>query len=162
MESSFPPDEVRELKDGIALLGNDSFSLLAVYENDNLVAFIETWSLNDMTFIEHFAVKEESRGKGLGKEIMNQIISKHDRIVLEVEPPEAEATKRRIKFYEKLGFKLNNYPYIQPPLSKDKKPLPSLLMTYPKELSETEFIETRNKIHKIVYSLEKPFTELKL
>ena len=57
-------------------------------------------------------------------------------IVLEVEPPESSAeAARRVKFYEELGFVGWQTPYIQPAYSKDKSPVPLMLMS--KGLAET-------------------------
>ena len=61
-----------------------------------------------------------------------------------------------IKFYEQLGFKLNHFDYIQPSYGKDKKPVPLRLMSYPEMILKTEFYSIRNKLHTIVYGLEKP------
>ena len=154
-ESSFPSDERRTLKQ-IKAIKNKSHTLTAIYDKNTLLGFIETWEFNNFIFNEHFAVEKSLRYKGLGTKIMKEFLSKNNKnIVLEVQKHNvSKNAKRRINFYEKLNFKLNNYDYIQPPYDKDKKPVPLFLMTYPKKISKPEFIKIRNKLHTTVYGLK--------
>ena len=59
-------------------------------------------------------------------------------ILLEVELPISNLNKRRIKFYEKAGFTLNNHYYEIPPLEKNQSPLQLLLMSHPNSISKKE------------------------
>ena len=72
-------------------------------------------------------------------------------ICLEVELPETEKAKRRIAFYERNGFFLNNYEYEQPAYSADKKAVPLLIMTYNKPVSYERFKEIRKELYLHVY-----------
>ena len=96
------------------------------------------------------------RGKGLGSKMLKEFIGskKSDTIILEVELPEDEISTRRIKFYERNGFKLNTYEYFQMPLRKHSAPIPLYLMSYPKNLSSDEFRNYKSLIYKNVYSIE--------
>ncbi len=84
------------------------------------------------------------------------IASANKKIVLETERPETDIARRRIRFYERLGFKLNRHNYTQPAYSPEKKPVPMFIMSHPKEITEQEFSAIREKLHKTVYGLEKP------
>ena len=68
-----------------------------------------------------------------------------------VEPPEGELTRRRIAFYERNGFCLNPYPYAQPSIAEGRAPVPLMIMTYGHQISEEEFIKTRDLLYKEVY-----------
>lgn len=155
---SFPSDEKRTLKKQSEVLHNNLYNLLGIYHQNQLMGFIATWKFKDFIFNEHVAVEESLRGKGHGTKIMKKQLYKNNKqIVLEVERPGVNINaKRRIKFYEKLGFKLNTYNYVQPPYDKTKKPVPLFLMTYPREISKSEFVKIRNKIHTTVYGLATP------
>jgi len=154
-ESSFPSDERRNLNQQTELLKNPLYKFFAAYDNGSIVGIIGTWQIVDFVFIEHFAIKEGLRGTGLGTSLLNAFIP-GKRVVLETERPVNDTTRRRIGFYERLGFKLNTYNYTQPAYSPDKKPVPMFLMSCPETLSESEFVGIRRLLHTVVYGLEKP------
>ena len=47
---------------------------------------------------------------------MNDLLARYPgyTAVLEIEPPEDELTCRRLRFYERLGFRANDFPYTHP------------------------------------------------
>ena len=52
-------------------------------------------------------------------------------VLIEVEHPETDEAKRRIKFYEQNGFKVRReFNYVQPPYSPGQEPVAMLLMTH--------------------------------
>ncbi|HLC64567.1 MAG TPA: GNAT family N-acetyltransferase [Candidatus Nanoarchaeia archaeon] len=156
-ESSFPSDEKRTLELQKELIKNKQYNFFIVIKDRVLVAIITDWNFEYFLFVDHFAIKEEFRGKGIGTGLLREYLSKNkQKIVLEVERPETEIATKRIKFYEKIGFKLNTFDYIQPPYGKDKNPVPMLLMTYPEKINKSEFSSIREKLHITVYGLEKP------
>lgn len=156
-KNSFPSDERRTLKSQQELIKNNQYSFFKVTKDEALVAIIAIWNFQDFLFIEHLAAKKEMRGKGIGTELLKEYLSKSKKqIVLEVERPKNEIANKRIEFYKKIGFKLNDFDYIQPSYGIDKKPIPLLLMTYPKRISDSEFQSIRKKLHTIVYELDNP------
>ena len=78
--------------------------------------------------------------------------NKEKPLILEIEPPCDVVSEKRLKFYEKLGFKLNNYEYYQPPLRENSKPYKLNIMSYPKKLNQKEFDEAKSVIHSKVYN----------
>ena len=89
-----------------------------------------------------------------GAELLKEITSFYQKtICLEVEPPADEMTKRRVDFYKRNGFFLNEYPYTQPPISKGKNPVPLMIMSSGKELSEPEFHIIKEKLYCEVYKV---------
>ena len=70
---------------------------------------------------------------------------------LEVEPPEDDLTKRRVAFYERNGFVLNHYPYIQPSVSKGRPSVPLLIMTYGRAIEEVEYLGMKKVVYERVY-----------
>ena len=156
-ESSFPSDERRTLELQKELIKNKQYNFFIVTKDNILVAIITDWNFGDFLFVEHLAVKKDLRGKRIGTELLEEYLSKNkQKIVLEVERPETKIATKRIEFYEKIGFKLNDFDYIQPPYGKGKNPVPLLLMTYPNKITGSEFSTIRKKLHIVVYRLEKP------
>ena len=155
-EGAFPSDERRTLELQKELIKNKQYNFFIVTKDNVLVAIITDWNFEDFLFVEHLAVKEDLRGKGIGTELLKEYLSKNkQKMVLEVERPETEIATKRIKFYEKIGFDLNDFDYIQPTYGKDKNPIPMFLMTYPEKITKSEFSTIREKLNIIVYGLEK-------
>ena len=59
--------------------------------------------------------------------MMGELISSTEKpIILEVERPVSQDAVRRIDFYESLGFHLNVFDYIQPPIDEGSEVDPPL------------------------------------
>lgn len=147
-ESSFPEDERRDQLTQKKILSNKSYKLIPYYKDGHMIGFAALWELGDLIFLEHLAIKEEFRGNGYGTKILEDIKHKHpNKVVLEVEPPKDDISIKRIKFYKKAGFHLNNNHYMQPPLGKGKKSVPLKIMSYPTPISSDKFDHIVNNIH---------------
>ncbi|MGO1371989.1 MAG: GNAT family N-acetyltransferase [Senegalia sp. (in: firmicutes)] len=151
--SSFPEDEKRNLNLQKEILKDPRYKMKSLKDDEKVVGFITTWDMDDYLFVEHFAIDEKYRGKSYGKKFLKDLINKTDKnVVLEVELPDTKIAKRRIGFYERLNFKLNNYDYMQPAYAKDKEPMPLMIMTYPETIDKDEFNEVKDNLYNIVYS----------
>ncbi len=153
MEKSFSADELRSKSEQKALLKNPKYRIYGVTEDSaNIKAFVSVYDLGDFAFIEHFAVSPKYRNLGLGSLLLTKLKSTLKcRICLEVELPENELAKRRIRFYIRNGFFLNEYEYIQPPISRDKQSVPLLLMSSDAPLSHEEFENVKKILYREVY-----------
>lgn len=75
-------------------------------------------------------------------------------VILEAEPPELnETARRRVAFYERLGYKLNPHEYYQPPYKLGGKPLRLVIMSAPNALSEEEFFRARTVLYRDAYEV---------
>lgn len=154
LENSFPTDEYRTYDEHKALLYNDLYTIYALYDGIKLKAFISVWEFDKFAYVEHFAVTPEYRNGGLGSEMLRELrLKTNKKICLEVEPPESETARRRIAFYQRNGFYLNDYPYIQPPISKGKKAIPLLIMTSGGKADRVTLDMMKNTLYKKVYGL---------
>lgn len=114
-ESSFPPEERREHGQLVQLLSNPRCHINHIYQNNSLIGLITFWDFNEFVYIEHFAIMPYLQGKGIGKQVVHNLLNSIAKpLLLEVEPPLDDQSKRRIKFYSELGFKLLNRVYVQP------------------------------------------------
>ncbi|AET60076.1 GNAT family acetyltransferase [Paenibacillus terrae HPL-003] len=156
MDASFPESECRSFESQKALLKHPSYRIMTEKnEQGNTVAFLAGWEFAYFRFVEHIAVDSRIRGGGLGKKLMSRFILQSDKpVVLEVEPPVDEWTRRRICFYERLGFHLNPFEYVQPPLREGQADLPLQIMSYPDALSEQAFAPFKQLLYTEVYGLK--------
>ncbi len=152
MEKSFPVDEHRPYDEQKALFQNEYYNAYGEIDGEILKGFIAAWNFPEILFIEHFAVNSECRNQGIGAKLLDNLISLYNKpTCLEVEPPEDDMAQRRIGFYERNGFFLNNYPYIQPPISAGKNPIPLMIMSTGKKMTEKTFTEIKKILYNKVY-----------
>lgn len=153
METSFPDIEHRDKEGQKDLFNDDAYQVWIVRQDDGtLGGFLTTWVFDSFRFAEHFAVNPSLRGHGLGKEmLMDWLDSSSLPAILEVELPENEIARRRIGFYERLGFRLNTFAYLQPPMQKGKDDLPLYIMSYPAALTAEDFMPWKEILYTRVY-----------
>lgn len=157
-EEAFPVEELREKERQKTLLDKPQYRLYGIKNESEygvLQGAVAMWDFNDFIYIEHFAIKPIHRNGGFGGKKLKEMIAWVGRpVVLEVEVPTDEMTKRRVGFYERHGFFFNDYPYLQPPMRVGQKMLPLRLMTIPEKISEEVYERYKRTIHKIVYNFE--------
>lgn len=66
-----------------------------------------------------------------------------------------DLAQRRIGFYERLGFRLNPFEHVQPPLQKGHPELPLKIMSYPQTLTGEEFALLKEILYTRVYKTSK-------
>lgn len=153
---TFPEDERREQEQHQELLSRENFNFSAVKVANELVGFIEFWLVKRFAFIEHFAIVPKRRGQGIGTQAIRVLLKNLGRpVVLEVEPPEKSSeVANRISFYERIGFKLNQFEYFQPPLGPGKKQVAMFLMSHPVPIAPIDYAATLKTIYSEVYQYQ--------
>lgn len=152
MLEAFPPSERRNEQGQRSLMENRFYKVYLRKSEEQITAFLAVWEFPEINFIEHFAVDGNLRGSGIGKKMLAEYLSGSVKpVFLEVEPPENEIAHRRIGFYERLGFRLNDFPYFQPALQKGQEPVPLKIMTYPEPVSEKDFMRYKKTAFKNAY-----------
>ncbi|MFI3332983.1 MAG: GNAT family N-acetyltransferase [Rikenellaceae bacterium] len=139
--SAFPQQERRDRAYQEKTLALENYHLEAFLSNDQFVGFIGWWQLDEICYIEHLATLPSLRGHGIGREALESFMANQSSpIILEVEHPEDEISRRRIGFYQRVGFILNNYQYEHPPYRLESdEPVSLILMSYPNPITHTLF-----------------------
>lgn len=151
-EDSFLIEERRLLEVQIQVMKNPNYHFDILIEDEQLLGFIFWWDLETYRYIDHFATSEKQRNKGFGKLILENFIAATDKpILLEVELPNSSIDQRRIKFYERTGFKLNQHHYEVPASSDDESPFQLLVMTYPDFVSSEDVEQFVKICHPIIF-----------
>ncbi|MDR0537153.1 MAG: GNAT family N-acetyltransferase [Tannerellaceae bacterium] len=150
-EASFPEDERRDFDDLFQLFNNDKDLHIYTVDNDgHLCAFIIYWTFADFVYIEHFAVDSSFRNRGLGSSILQDFMQENALpIVLEVEIPSDETSRKRISFYERSGFIIHPQKYIQPAYSSGKSQVEMRLMSR----GSIDFDAVKGRIYERVYGI---------
>lgn len=152
---SFPEEErrpVADFRDNVERGG--AFSLLAAYDDRAFVGFVTYWDFPSYRYVEHFAITPDSRGRGYGGLIVEEIKRAGLPVLLEVEPPVTEQARRRVRFYERHGFMLSDLPYAQPTYRPGGEEIPMCLMAANAESLWPLGSETLVFIRREVYGME--------
>lgn len=152
MEKSFPETEFRPREEQYALFSDSAYRIFVCRREGKIAGFFAVWDFPDVLYIEHFAVDGRLRGSGLGASMLGELKAISEKpVCFEVELPETDIARRRIGFYERNGFFLNPYPYMQPPISAGRDAIPLLIMTGDGCIDETKFEKIKQLLYTRVY-----------
>ena len=115
-EVSFPDDEKIPWDDLMRLIDEMHLDFTAYYDGEAFVGFTIVYPRPTVNWYWYFAVMPELRGKGLGQQILTQLIKKYEgqACVLDMESPcqdpcsNLEQRKCRHEFYLRNGFRDTN------------------------------------------------------
>lgn len=183
--SSFPETERRPWQSVLALSAEGVVDAYVVEDENDAVGLVTVWHFPlgmercesapasasgagcqvsssrtraEWIYIEHLALSDRCRGRGLGSLVVRELINLYRLpVVLEAEPdgstPEAGA---RLRFYRRLEFEIHDgYRYVQPPYSEGLPALELWLLTHslPAGLS---LDEVSRCLHTGVYGVDEP------
>ncbi len=156
MEEAFPASKRRPYQKMYDLFKKEAFRFFCIKEDQQVLGVIMCWECQSCVFVENFAVSKLARGKGIGSEILTKVKQYYNDaiIVLEVETPHDEMSERRIGFYNRNGFILNVYGYLQPKINETINEIPLLIMSYPKRLTKQQYDIMKTEIFHDVYEVE--------
>ena len=151
-EDAFPLEERRLLNAQSYVMKKPNYHFDITIDEKQFIGFLLWWEFDTNRYIDHFATSMQHRNKGFGKLILEKFIDSSDKpILLEVELPNSTINQRRIKFYEKIGFKLNQHYYEIPPLKESQLPLQLMLMSYPTQISKNDVEQFIKICHPIIF-----------
>jgi len=117
-----------------------------------LVGILLWWGFDDMRYLEHFATVPRLRGGGLGARALAAFTARSAvPVVLEVEPPETELSRRRVGFYRRQGFVASERPYTHPPYKRGGERVPLMLMSHPAPITDAQFASFMNVHHPVIH-----------
>ena len=151
---AFPYEERRDECDEKKCFLKEQFNFCEITDDGKSVGLIVFWLFERFLFIEHIAINKEIRSKGYGSKTIELIKTRYNLpVVLEAEFPETQMQKKRIKFYENLGFKVNSYEYTQPSYHNAES-VPLMVLSFPQLLNENDFEEFFKTTREVVYVIE--------
>lgn len=155
MERAFPYEERRDKNEARDCFLNDRFSAFKIEDGGDFAGFLTAWEFEKFVFFEHLAVLPEKRNSGIGSLAVEEAKKYYSgkTLVLEVEKPLSDITKRRVAFYERHGFK-NNGVFYEQPSYHNESPVELDLMSCPEKLSKEELedflLKTRKEVYKVI------------
>lgn len=135
--NSFPEMEQRSEEQLLRALRDSAFTADGIWLDGMLAGICYHWRYDGSHYVEHLAVSPTVRGQQIGSRALAQFCDRR-RVVLEIDPPEDEISVRRLRFYERLGFRRNPHEYIHPSFRPPFVHHALVLMSYPALLTDDE------------------------
>lgn len=111
------------------------------YQDGLLLGFIFWWACGEQIYIEHLAINPALRGRNYGSRLLAEFCERAGKtVILEIDPPEDEIAIRRLRFYQGLGFCLNDYAHVHPPYQPDYEGHALRVLSYPALLDEEDYL----------------------
>lgn len=115
-ETAFPQGEQIPWKDLMRLVEEMPLDFTAYYDGEDFIGFTIVYPRKTFNWYWYFAVREALRGKGLGQQILTQLLERYkgQTSVLDMESPcqepcpNPEQRKRRHDFYLRNGLRDTN------------------------------------------------------
>lgn len=140
-ENSFPQGERRSLAHHRHILPHPKYHLEIWFDKAVPVGFTALWTYSAFQYLEHFAVAPDKRSGGYGSRILSTLLAApHPPLILEIDPPTDDISRRRHAFYHRLGFVDN--PAIQhshPDYYTGLGSVPLLLLSNPAPIAENTY-----------------------
>lgn len=148
----FPIEEMKS-KEHMELLLDEKPDVYFKDEGENhVLMYVE---MDDFVFIDYLFVSSKARGQGLGKKLINQLKKRGKPIILEVEPLDYEDsdTEKRLRFYEREGFKhAESIGYRRRSLATDEINPLEILYWSPTNESEQSIFEKMKKTYLTIHT----------
>ncbi len=112
---SFPLHEQRLPADQAAVLCETDYHFTSLWDGETFCGLVLYWERPSFIYVEHFAIEPCLRGGGYGTSALRALCSQGKSVILEIDPPVDEVSRRRLRFYERAGFVQNSFEHVHPP-----------------------------------------------
>ena len=148
--ASFPHAERRDTVEQARVFGKEDYHFDVLLEDGKLMGIVFYWQTKDFLYLEHLATKPELRNRGIGALALGLLKEKNVPIILEIEPPEDELTKRRYGFYRRNDFIMTEHYHIQAKYHIGDEDLELKILSYPHGISAAQYETFRDYMNREV------------
>ena len=151
--TAFPAHERRTyeaFRNQVEIQKDCAVNIISVGES--VVGFFTFWEFENFGFVEHMAIESQFRGRKFGEKALYHIAMDCKKpIILEVEPPMNQDSRRRIDFYMRNGFQILDIPYFQPSYDGIHPETEMRLMSNSTAFTQKQLSQYISQIHFAVY-----------
>ena len=137
--ASFPPHEQREQTSQHQILTCGDYHFNLIYDDGLFVGILLCWQAQDFIYVEHFCIQPQLRGRRYGQRALELLRGQGKPVILEIDPPVDEVSKKRRTFYQRAGFHENPYPHVHPPYHQGVPGHALTVMSCPAPLGQGEY-----------------------
>ena len=137
-EASFPACERWDASSYDRAFADPAFEADAILLDGAFVGLLFHWTSDGFHYVEHLAVSPHLRGQHLGSRAL-EAFCRDRRVILEIDPPVDDISRRRKGFYERNGFIANDYDYTHLPYHRGCKGHRLVIMSSPHRIDEAEY-----------------------
>lgn len=148
--SSFPWHEQREEASQLRILSHPEYCFGLIREADAFIGLMLYWENEMFRYVEHFCILPELRGQGYGHRALARLCADQKPVILEIDPPTDEISRRRRTFYERTGFNSNPYAHVHPPYHTGHAGHELVVMSRPGVLTEDLYLAFSDYLTKTV------------
>ena len=149
-QNSFPYLERRDDNGHSLIMQKPDYHFSVLTQNEELLGIMLYFETDNFIYLEHFAVVPEKRGNGIGAKGVEILKNIGKTVILEIEYPVDEITNRRLDFYNRNGFKLTTHYHIQAKYHKGDDDLPLKILSYPSEITASEYKNFKDYLNREV------------
>lgn len=149
---NFPHEERRTMAHQETALRDERCHFELFTEGGKSVGIACYWIFDEYLYVEHLAIDKAAQGGGYGTKLLDFFKKESPGLViLEIEPIIDEITERRLRFYERFGFRMNDHNHILPQYHDDAPcDMEMILMTYPTTIDDRQFDQFVKELHEVV------------
>ncbi len=136
---SFPHHEQRRAASQERILAHSEYNFLLIMDDGQFSGLMLCWESADFIYVEHFCILPELRGQGVGTSALELLSRKGKPLILEIDPPVDDVSRRRQCFYERAGFVSNDYKHVHPAYHRDCSGHSLVVMSSPGPLSPAQY-----------------------
>lgn len=137
---AFPWHEQRELPAKQRALSDPHYALEAWFDGEQFIGMSGCWAFDGYVYIEHLAVDGSLRSQGYGKRLLGQILERAPQTILEIDPLTSDIARKRLRFYESMGFFANPWPHTHPTYHTDIADHELIVLSYPQPIAEAQYL----------------------
>ena len=138
-ESAFPSEERRDRGEILRVMKNSDYHFCVLLEGEELCGIVLYWEIGELIYLEHLATLPEKRCSGLGTAALELLKQEGKMIILEIEPPQDELTRRRLGFYSRNGFARAPYRHIQAKYHEGDPDVELVILSYPEVIEKEDY-----------------------
>ena len=138
-ESAFPREERRDLQEQQRAIRDEDYHVDFIMDGETFLGVMLYWETADFIYLEHFTTLPEVRNRGVGSAALQLLKEKGKIVLLEIEPPVDELTRRRYAFYCRNGFQMTPHHHIQAKYHLGDEDLELKILSFPDVLTKEQY-----------------------
>lgn len=147
---SFPSHELRESASQLRIMAHPEYHFDLIYDAGQWCGNILYWETAEFIYIEHFCIRPELRGQHIGQRALALLGTRGKTVILEIDPPIDDISRRRREFYIRCGYCENPFSHVHPPYHKGLDGHNLVIMSYPRALSDSEYARFSEYLQTVV------------